>query len=163
MRGLTPLRFLLLVLFVIALTACGSDDPAPAAVPPVTLADGVTVEPGSDEAEIFSLTERLVLSLRSRDAEALLAECHPDLQAGVSVAEFAALIEEDSTWSGYGQPVFTSEMNFTIHDIRKFRDTGTVNYEWHEGEDVIRADFAQSLEKVDGRWYMTVMGPCTLR
>ena len=148
-------------LLLIALIACGSDDPAPvppAALPAVTLADGLTVEPGSDEAEIVSLSERMITNLRIRDIEAFRADCDPDVQARYSVDELAALIEEDSN-RDYGQPagvsLYGSEMNLVIHDFRKFRDTLTIKLDQREGEDVITADLGVLFEKVGGRWYMS--------
>ncbi len=150
---LRPNRLLVLIpgLLLITLIACGSDDPAPADPPLVTLADGVTVEPGSDEAEIVSVAERVVSNLRIRDIEAFQADCHPDLQAKVSVAEIAASIEEGA---GYEQEVYTSEYNVVINRFRKSGDTVTVNWEHREGEDVLATDLTQVVEKADGRWYM---------
>ena len=146
----------LLVLFL------NSDDDAvgesvPAAISAralVTLTGVFTVESGSDEAEIVALLERGIFNLRIRDAEAFQAVCHPDQQASVPVAQIATFIEEDSSNPGYLQPVFTPEMNFIIHDIRRFRDTATVIYDWREGVSVIRGIGAQEVEKVDGAWYI---------
>ena len=127
---------------------------APAAPAPVTLADGFTVEPGSEEAAIVSLTERFVTGLRTRDIEAVYASCHPDLQAKVSVAQIAAYVESDSTHPSYGQTVYTSAMNVVIQDIRRFRDTATVRNEHFEGESLIGEGVPLVVEKVNGTWYL---------
>ena len=142
-------------LLLITLIACGGDDPAPAAVPPVSLAEGVHAEPGSEEAMIINLAERAISSLRSRDAEALRAECHPDLQAIVSVDELAVAIELDSNQPGYKQPINTSKHNWVINRIQNYGDSATINWDWREGDDVIELDNAQSVEKVGDKWYLT--------
>ena len=149
------LRLLIPGLLLITLIACGSDDPAPAVVPPVTLAEGVTVEPGSDEAEIVSLTERALSNLRRRDAVAIHADCHPDLQAKVSVDELAAVIEEYVNLPYHPQPIYTSEHNWVITRFRAFGDSATFTYDWREGEEVVDPAMTQTVEKVSDRWYMT--------
>ena len=135
MRRLNSLRLFIPGLLLITIIACGSDDPAPAAVPPVTLADGVTVEPGSDEAEIVSLTERAISSIRSRDAEALHPDCHPDLQAKISVDELAAAIETFVNLPDHDQPIYTSDFNWLINSIQSFGESANINYDWRENED----------------------------
>ncbi len=144
-----------------AMVACGGDDTAPAAGPPVTLADGVTAEPGSDEADVVDLIERAVSSLRIRDIQAFQADCHPDWQAKFSVAELAASIEDESIWPGYGQPVFKSRFTVEILGFKQFRDTLTVTYTWREGEDLIEPDLELVLEREDSKWWMTArLGLC---
>ena len=145
-------------LLLITLIACGGDDTAPAAGPPVTLADGVTVEPGSDEAEIVSLAERAVANLRSRDIEALRADCHPDLQAKNSVDQLAAAIEEYVNLPYYEQPIYTSEHNWVITGIRMYRETATIDWDWREGEEMAYPDNFQTVEKVGEKWYMSSRG-----
>ena len=157
------IRLLIPGLLLITLIACSSDDPAPAVVPPVTLADGVTAEPGSDEADVVSLIERVVTNLRVRDIKAFQADCHPDWQAKVSVDDLAASIEDESNWAGYGQQVFKSGFNVEILGFEQFRDTLTVTYMWREGENVIEPDLDLGLvlEREDSRWWMTArLGLC---
>ncbi len=155
------IRLLIPGLLLITIFACGGDDAAPAAVPPVTLADGVTAEPGSDEADVIDLIERAVSSLRIRDIEAFQADCHPDWQAKFSVAELADSIDEESNWPGYGPPVFKSGFTVEILGFNQFRDTMTINYKWREGEVVIEPDLGLVLERDGGRWYMTArLGLC---
>ena len=156
-------------LLLTALIACSSDDPAPAppappaAVPPVTLADGVTVRAGSDEAEIVSLSERMITGLRTRDIEAFRAGCHPDLQAEASVAQFAAFIEEDRNYPEYGQEVYTDGFTAELYEFREFAPGHIkVKVDWREGADMIDAEIPAFFEKVDGRWYLN-NGVCLLR
>ncbi len=153
------------MLLAVAVACGGSDEPAeptqipsPTSVPappPVALGDGVTVEPGSDEAEIVALWERLVVSMRTRDFAEYHAGCRPDLQAKISVEDIAAAFERESNNPVYGRPVFTPEANVVLHEFRKFRDTMTVTWDWLEGEDVIGSGLGEGHDRVDGKWYLS--------
>ena len=136
-----------------------ADAPAP---PPVTLADGVIVEPGSEEAAIVALSEQIISGIRTRDIAAFRAGCHPDLQAKASLAQFAAYIEEDQNYPGYGQTVYTSGFTVELSDFRQFRDTASFKFDWREGENLIGESDQARFEKVEGTWYMT-SNPCLLR
>ncbi len=135
--------------------ASGIDNLTDAVPPPVTFADDVTVEAGTDEADVISLVERVVASLRVRDIAAFQSDCHPDWQAKISVVELAASIEDESNWDGYGQHVFESAFTVEILGFKQFRDTMTITYKWSEGSVVIEPDLALVLEREDGNWWMT--------
>ena len=122
----------------------------------------MTAEPGSDEADVVNLIERVVTNFRVRDIEAFQADCHPDWQAKNSVEELTASIEDESNWPGYGQQVFKSGFAVEILGFDQFRDTMTINYKWLEDEVVIEPDLGLVLEREDGRWWMTPrLGLCS--
>ena len=177
MRGMTPLRFLLLGLFVVAMTACGSDDDdAPVAPSPPTRAPTPTAtaapeppaapmipatapEPGSDEEQIMAVLEKQILAIHAADYVAFQETCTPSAKELPPIAQLRFIYEERQGNAGgaSGIEVLFSPQGYNIRnvEVELLRSPfAKATFEVYDFDTYVSGRRStKTFEKVDGQWY----------
>ena len=173
-RRLSLITLCLATLLAVAI-ACGRSDESSGAVaasPPTTppeptstaaptvpptarpeLAAGLIIpvvepEPGSDEAAIFDVFERVTRALRTGDLDSYLALCNPSGSVyKISQLEFVL----DNVFSQFGDLTGLNHRDVTVRIFKD--DTALTESIMYEFDDVFFESFSYSFNKIDGIWY----------
>ena len=143
-----------------AFSACGGgdDEDAPAGTSQigakVTVAEGLTIEPGTDAAELVSLWERQAGAVQRGDWEAYRLDCHPGIQDRITADQMR------SSWEvTFG--IVGEDFNLMISDVRVYGG-GAANVTMNVSDGPRKRFFrgiTRAHEKSNGRWY-NVSVPC---
>ena len=159
-----PMLLVVGMVVLFAVGGCGGDDdedvPAGAsqagAKVTVTVAEGLTIEPGSDAAELVALWERQVGAIQRGDWEAYRQDCHPRQQDLLTVDQMK--LAWSLTWVTLGEG-----FNVMFTDVRVYGgETANVTLDAFDGPLKDLTGTSRPHEKSNGRWYYTGV-PCHLR
>ncbi len=158
-RAATLLVMGMAALFALGACGGGDDEDAPAGASQtganVTVFEGLTIEPGTDAAELVSLWERQVGAVQRGDWEAYRQDCHPRIQDRTTAEQMQAGWEATFGTVGEG-------FNLMITDVRVYGgETANVTMDVSDGP---RERFYRGItrlhEKSNGRWY-NASQPCS--
>lgn len=108
----------------------------------------VEPEPGSDEAAIFDVLERVTRALRTDDLDSYLALCNPSRSVyTISQLEFVL----DNVFSQFGDLAGLNHRDVTVRIFKD--DTALTESIMYEFDDVFFESFSYSFNKIDGIWY----------
>ena len=157
-RAATLLVMGMAALFALGACGGGDDEDAPAGASQtganVTVVEGLTIEPGTDAAELVSLWERQAGAVQRGDWEAYRQDCHPRIQDRTTAEQMKAGWEAGFGTVGEG-------FNLMITDVRVYGgETANVTMDVSDGP---RTRFYRGItrlhEKSNGRWY-NASTPC---
>ncbi|MCH7970771.1 MAG: hypothetical protein IH960_06985 [Chloroflexi bacterium] len=108
----------------------------------------VEPEPGSDEAAIFDVFERVTRALRTDDLDSYLALCNPARKA-MTIPQLEFIF--DNLFSQYGDLTGLNHRDVTVRVFKD--DTALTESIMYSFDDIFFESFSYSFNKIDGTWY----------